>query len=130
MCRKGYKLSDETRKKMSDFQKKRFQNKHHHNWRGGKHIANGYVFVWCPTHPAASRGYVREHRLVMEKHLGRLLVSPEEIHHINGVKTDNRIKNLELHKNHSVHISKERKARFWSSGRKSTTPETLNQSTV
>jgi hypothetical protein len=116
---KGYNPSAETRRKMSVSQKKRFRKHRHPNYKCGRYLCvNGYVFIWYPTHPAANRGYVTEHRLVMEKHLKRFLVSPEEIHHINGNKSDNRIANLKLFKNHSVHISKERKERYWRSGRK------------
>ncbi len=67
-------------------------------WRGGKtRTAEGYVNIYSPTHPNRNKmKYMREHRLVMEKHLGRHLNAEERVHHINSIKDDNRIENLVL----------------------------------
>lgn len=67
------------------------------NNQGGRIIEHGYVSIWKPNHPNANKkGYVRENRLVMASHLGRPLEEHEDVHHINGIKDDNRIENLEL----------------------------------
>lgn len=58
---------------------------------------NGYKMVLASDHPHCdSKGYIREHRLIMEQHIGRYLSPDEVVHHINHDKLDNRIENLEI----------------------------------
>ena len=68
------------------------------NWRGGRTLHKaGYVMIRRPEHPRArASAYVFEHILVMEAELGRFLVDGESVHHLNGVRDDNRPENLEL----------------------------------
>jgi hypothetical protein len=74
------------------------------NYKGKYRDKKGYVFIYLPNHPSKNGGgYVPEHRLVMEKHLGRYLKPEEVVHHINGIKDDNRIENLMLFINDSAH---------------------------
>jgi lambda repressor-like predicted transcriptional regulator len=74
----------------------------HCNWKGGRiTVSGGYVRVligWrdplssmCDQH-----GYILEHRLVIARSLGRPLTSRETVHHLNGVRSDNRLENLQL----------------------------------
>lgn len=92
---KGMKFSDEHRLKLSLAKK----GKRSTYWKGGRYKHNkGYVYVLKPEHPYTnSDGYVFEHRLVMEKQIGRYLIpNIDDVHHINGVKDDNRLENLQL----------------------------------
>lgn len=82
---------------------RKYKHNHHQvgengsNWNGGKTIhSNGYILIFRPDHPSCSvSGYVPEHRLVYEEYYNCCLLSWIDIHHINKIKTDNRIENLQ-----------------------------------
>lgn len=62
-----------------------------YRWNGGKtKDMAGYIVL------SNLGNRITEHRYIMEQHLGRKLRKEEEVHHINGIKDDNRIENLEI----------------------------------
>jgi len=75
-------------------------------WKGGRAIDDdGYVLLKAPGHPHATKaGYVREHRLVMEQKLGRLLLPTEIVHHRDGDRANNEEWNLELYGSNGDHL--------------------------
>ena len=114
----GFKHSEETKKMIKQRIKQIFPNgrrgENSPSWKGGRvNNGHGYILIYFPNHPNLNHisGYVFEHRLVMEKHLGRFLNPEERIHHrgikypIGSVenKQDNRIENLKLFANESAH---------------------------
>lgn len=66
-----------------------------HRWKGGVIYRHGYRYILSTNHPYKSaRGYVAEHRLIVEKREGRFLSRSEHVHHINGNILDNSPENL------------------------------------
>lgn len=80
---------------------------HNPAWSGGRIIdKDGYVLIYRPEHPYAnSGGYVREHRLVMEKILGRHLKPHEVVHHENDDRQNNDPSNLRLFGTNGAHLA-------------------------
>lgn len=125
----GKKFSDEIRKKLSvahkgqhsspktefkkgkhysiktEFKKGKLTGNKHPCWKGGKVKSDNHWLIYKSDHPFASKRdkYVLEHRLVMEKHLGRYLKPKEVVHHINEDSLDNRLENLMLFSNQNEH---------------------------
>ena len=93
--------SMETRKKLSESRR----GIKHPRWKGGKTTTvSGYVTILKPNHPSVhSKNYVLEHRLVIEKEIGRYLKRTEHAHHL-GKKDDNRPHMLMAFSSNSAHI--------------------------
>ena len=108
-----YKHTEETRRKISAAlrgrsrpeTKEQRRGKGNPNWKGGtKRSADGYVLILAPNHPfAQKKGYVKRSRLIMEAHLGRVLLPSEVVHHINRIKEDDRTENLMLFSDEGKH---------------------------
>ncbi|MBM9931837.1 hypothetical protein IPC339_29745 [Pseudomonas aeruginosa] len=77
---------------------------------------DGYLRMYAAKHPYANgRKEIHVHVMVMEMHIGRPISPGECVHHINGIKTDNRLENLQLmsfsehSKEHNKELTKSRK---------------------
>lgn len=83
-----------------------YKGENHWKYNGGITHITGYKAIKVPGHPYAQKtGYVFEHRLVMEKQLGRYLLPHEKVHHINGDITNNSPDNL-IVLTHREHLRK------------------------
>ena len=73
------------------------------HFKSGRHLSSyGYVLILNRDHPFKYRNYYPEHRLVIEKIIGRYLTRKEAVHHL-GEKTDNRPKMLMCFKDNATH---------------------------
>ena len=87
-------------------------------WKGGRLYERGYKMILCPdqSHPygvmkGGNKKYIREHRYIMEQHIGRYLTPKEIIHHKDGNISNNDISNLFI-TTFSEH-SRKHKQEYW-----------------
>jgi len=93
-----------------EWQKKFVTGSANHKWKGGIHYRSGYKFIKQPKHPFTNAmGFVREHRLIMEKHINRYLKPFEKVHHKDGNKLNNKISNLKLFSSNGKHLKEHSK---------------------
>lgn len=120
---KGKQHSEESKQKMKENRKMTI-GKNNPAWNGGRRISkDGYILIYKPDHPFKNKkvNVIPEHRYIVEKWLrenepnSKYLISVENhidkfldpqvvIHHINGIKNDNSLENLQLVENNSLHI--------------------------
>ena len=70
----------------------------------GRMDRDGHILIKQINHPFAKKGWIPEHRYVVERNIGRYLEDTEIIHHINMDKKDNRIENLHVFKTNREHF--------------------------
>ena len=100
----GLKRTKENIENWKKASKGKFFGENNNAWKGGKITTTlGYIKLYTPNHPRALNNYVFEHRLVVEKHIGRLLSIKEPVHHVDFNKINNNIKNLIVFKSSSSH---------------------------
>ena len=76
----------------------------HPLYKGRWKTSDRYILIHLPEHPFADKaGYVKEHRLIVEKKIGRYLTKEEVIHHMDEVRDNNDIDNLMIFPNSSQH---------------------------
>jgi len=92
---RGIKHSAESRAKISAAQYRlNKRGEKSPNWKGGRMIQGGYIYIYLPRHPNASKTYMRENRIIAEKKIGRYLKPGEVAHHKDGNPMNNKAGNI------------------------------------
>lgn len=107
LSNKGKRLTEEHKNKIRQWNKNNnwkppvFKGTASPRWKGGRKILKGgYIGIYNPER----QEYYPEHRLVMEKSVGRKLDRKEVVHHVNHNRQDNRLENLKLYATSGEHI--------------------------
>ena len=105
---KNYKMSDKQKKIISEANSCNFDGMN--GYGHTKKRKDWYIKCYVPKHPNCSIDkYVMLHTVLMERSIGRYLNKDEVVHHINGVRDDDRLENLQLMKirdHQSMHMKK------------------------